>query len=372
MANQNIRTPRFYPDYISYLLSRGVAQNTNFDVTATNASAKFMGTFTTGSEAELFDMNPLNLVTFDTSADTDGHVLITINKGDATQKINYIAILNHNLVSSVGKIRIFAGNHSTDVASIDGTAAEIDGTGINWSDNLPVEIVNADTIAHASSAQGSTYEDKSVTIEPGTNGTTIFTFPETSLQYWGIQFEGNTTNTGVSVNGTWGSTDFSVGCIMMGEYYDMPHAPELSVKKSITFDQVSIQKSIGGQKFSNMTSFGRTASTTSKSPFSISSFPQNIYGGRISYDMQFNYLASTDLMPNETGSVQPTDDAVIEDVWNKTNGNHLPFIFSIDKDSTANNAESEHIFARFGQNSLDMTQVAPDVFNISMRIEEEF
>jgi hypothetical protein len=30
------------------------------------------------------------------------------------------------------------------------------------------------------------------------------------------------------------------------------------------------------------------------------------------------------------------------------------------------------MFARFAQNSLDMTQVAPDVFNISMRIEEEF
>jgi len=50
----------------------------------------------------------------------------------------------------------------------------------------------------------------------------------------------------------------------------------------------------------------------------------------------------------------------------------LPFIFSCDKDSEGDNAESEHIFARFGQNSLDMQQVALDTFNISMRIEEEF
>ena len=35
MANMNVQTPRFYIDYIGYLLSRGVAQNTNFDVTAT-------------------------------------------------------------------------------------------------------------------------------------------------------------------------------------------------------------------------------------------------------------------------------------------------------------------------------------------------
>ncbi len=76
----NIGTPRFYVDEISYLMSRGVAQNGNFDVIATNGSNGFMGTFTTGSEAELFDMNPLNKCTFDTSADTDGHVVKSIDK----------------------------------------------------------------------------------------------------------------------------------------------------------------------------------------------------------------------------------------------------------------------------------------------------
>ena len=60
MANMNIRTPRFYTDQISYLLSRGVAQDGNFDVTATHPGNTFMGTFTTGSEPELFDMRPLN------------------------------------------------------------------------------------------------------------------------------------------------------------------------------------------------------------------------------------------------------------------------------------------------------------------------
>ena len=96
MANMNIRTPRFYTDQISYLLSRGVAQDGNFDVTATHAGNTFMGTFTTGSEPELFDMRPLNKCTFDTSADTDGHVLITIDTQSATFKKSYIAILNHN------------------------------------------------------------------------------------------------------------------------------------------------------------------------------------------------------------------------------------------------------------------------------------
>ena len=81
---------------------------------------------------------------------------------------------------------------------------------------------------------------------------------------------------------------------------------------------------------------------------------------------------STDVMPNEYDDSNLSDDAVVEDVWHKTRGSHIPFIFSIDKDSEGDNSESQHIFARFAQNSLDMSQVALDTFNISMRIEEEF
>ncbi len=363
MANQNIRTPRFYIDEISYLLSRGVSQNGEFDVTATHAGNTFMGTFTTGSEPELFDMKPLNKCTFDTSADTDGHVLITIDTQSATSKKSYIAILNHNLVSSVGKIRISAGDIASDVIAVDG--ANADTADITWANDTLTEVVNADTTTAAT-------DDKSVVIEPAANGTTIVTFPETGLRYWGIQFEGNTTNTGVATDGTWGSTDLFVGGIMIGEYFDMPHAPDLSVKRSIAFDSVSVQESVGGQRYSNMASHGRQATLTTRSPFVTGSYQQNIYGGRLSFDMSFSYLASTDVMPDEYGSIQDTDDAVIEDVWNKTNGPHLPFIFSVDKDSAGDNAESEHIFARFAQNSIDMSQVALDTFNVSMKIEEEF
>ena len=113
MANMNIRTPRFYIDYIQYLLSRGEAQNGNFDVTATGGSgATATRGLQSGTEAELFDGKPLNLVSFDTSGDVDSRVLITINLGSANPKQSFVAILNHNLVSCQGKIRLFAGNES--------------------------------------------------------------------------------------------------------------------------------------------------------------------------------------------------------------------------------------------------------------------
>ena len=188
MANQNIRIPRFYPDMINYLMARGVAQNGEFDVVATGGV--FQGP-QTGTEAELFDMKPLNKVDFDTSANTTDHVLINIDLQSENFKTNYIAILNHNLVSAVGKIRIFAGNIASDVASVDGSACET--ADVNWGTIVDagnvVDVVNADTRTKAT-------DSKSVVIEPATDGSTIVRFTEQSLRYWAIQFEGNTTNTG--------------------------------------------------------------------------------------------------------------------------------------------------------------------------------
>tara|TARA_R100000656_G_C3942079_1_gene126889 strand:- start:45 stop:1136 length:1092 start_codon:yes stop_codon:yes gene_type:complete len=363
MANMNIGTPRFYTDQISYLMSRGVAQDGNFDVTATHAGNTFMGTFTTGSEPELFDMRPLNKCTFDTSADIDGHVLITIDTQSSTLKKNYIAILNHNLVSAVGKIRIFAGDAASDVTALDG--ANADTSDIAFDSNTLTEVVNGDTTTGAAN-------NKSAVIEPATDGSTIIKFGETGLRYWAIQLEGNTTNTGAAVNGTWGSTDVFVGCIMIGEYYDMPHAPDMNVTRMISYNRMNdLQESYGGQRFSNLKSFGRTAGSTSKSPFTTGSNGYDSYGGRIIYDMSFSFLDSTNLMPDEYDIVA-ADDSFVADVWTMTSGNHIPFIFSIDKDSEGPNAESEHIFARFANNSLDMTQAAPSVFNIKLTVEEEF
>jgi|TARA_R100000479_G_scaffold174660_2_gene123489 hypothetical protein len=355
MANQNIRTPRFYVDDVNYQLSRGVTQTENGIANTTDyvydvmSGSGFIGV-QNGTEAELFDMRPLNKVDFNTSADTDGHIGIVIDKGDTSKKYNFVAVLNHNLASAEGAFRIASSDTQGNIITVDheSAAREIEAT----------EVVNAATMGTSDP----------YLITPSINGSTIVTFGENDDQYFSIQFEGKT----ASGDGNFSSTDLFIGCIMIGEYYDMPHAPELSVKRSVIFDNNTIQQSIGGQRYSNMSNFGKSASTITRSPFIKTSFPEKMYGGRLRYEMAFNYLASTDIMPTEYTNIQTGDDTVIEDVWNKVNGNHIPFIFSIDNSSTGGGAESEHMFARFAQNSLDMTQVAPDVFNISMRIEEEF
>ena len=131
-----------------------------------------------------------------------------------------------------------------------------------------------------------------------------------------------------------------------------------------------MQESLGGQRFSTMTQHGRkTIADDNKNPFHTHFNSYGAFGGRMSYDMKFSYLNATDIMPNNYDSHDVTDEAVVEDLWNKTNGRHTPFIFTQDGTSTH---YSDYLFARFGQDSLNMTQVAPDVFDVSMRIEEEF
>jgi len=74
-------------------------------------------------------------------------------------------------------------------------------------------------------------------------------------------------------------------------------------------------------------------------------------------------------MPSTYDIQTQADDTVVSDIWNYTHGSHIPFIFTQDGTSTD---ESDYLFARFAQDSLSMTQVAPDVFDVSMKIEEEF
>ena len=356
MANQTIKTPRFYTDLVSYFRARGSAIGA---ISSTTGTIQVQ----TGSVHELFDLRPLNQVTFDTSANPANHVLTKITFSTAQFKQNYIAILNHNLKTAVGKIRIFAGDVSSDIIALDGGNA--DTADINWGSVATVDVVNGDIRTAAS-------DNKSLVIEPASDGTTIITFPEQGLRYWAIQFEGNTTNTGNAINGTWGSTDFAVGGIMIGEYFDMPVSPDLSLTRSIVYDKVNVSESAGGQRYSTATSFGKTASSTSKSPFALGTYPQNAYGGRQVYNLNFSYLNNTDLLPAENSIYGFSDDSVISDVWNIIDGPSRPFIFSIDNSSAGSNAESEHLFARFAQDSLDMQQVAPNVYSVAMRIEEEF
>ena len=354
MANLDVRTPRFYCDYANFLMSRGITQNTNFDIITTDASHI---SAVNGTEAELFDMRPMNQVEFNTTGDRDGHVNVVFDMNTAGFNVNFVAILNHNMVDADAKVRISGDTNSTNSQS----TSRINSVNHSGVDNEPT-LVLADCLGVASvSGNIATPKTYSSTLN---EGHMIITFDKINDRYFGVQFEGSD---GVNFNA---STNLKVGCIMLGEYYDMPHSPDLSIKRSVVFDGVTTHRSLGGQTYSNMIHSGRrSVSDENKTPFHTYFSSFGAYGGRMVYDMNFSYINSTDLMPPNYNEPQSSSDSVIEDIWNKTNGNHIPFIFSVDSTSMA---QSDHMFARFANNTLETNQVADKVWNVKMKIQEEF
>tara|TARA_R110000803_G_scaffold75224_5_gene139572 strand:+ start:437 stop:1432 length:996 start_codon:yes stop_codon:yes gene_type:complete len=331
-------------------MATGSSQNGNFDLMS---GTNLISTFTQGSEPELFDLRPMNQCSWDTSSESGiraDHILANMDTGGGFN-VDFVAILNHNMHSADAK---FSVGHS-------GTESNVNQDDMTGDTNVAsvVDVVNGGGITGN-------------VVTPTADGSTIITFDANSDRYWGIQFEGssalaNNAGGGYSFNG---SVNLKIGCIIFGEFYDMPHSPDLSVKRSIMYDGVSVQESIGGQRYGNATHRGRRyVGQGNQTPFVQASQGYYVYGGRMSYDMSFSYLGSDVLMPSDYKSEVSGSDTVVADVWNRTSGNLLPFIFTTDGSSTS---ESDYLFARFAQNSLDMTQVAPDVFNTSMKIEEEF
>lgn len=343
MANMNIRKPRFYVDRVNYLLNRGRSISQSCEIQTTSTGNNTVGLRSGSVVADLIDMKPLNQATFETSesATTQADTVVTrFDFAFGSYRTNFIAILNHNMKSADAKFKVGYG-----------TEAQVETIGFTGGTVITPTVALNGTVG-------------SNIVTPQSDGHTLITFTSAGSSDWGIQFEGSD---GSNFDGT---NDLKIGCILIGEYYDMPHSPDLSVKRSIKFDKAKIQESLGGQRYSNMSSYGKIySSDQSKSPFHdyTSNGERGMYGGRISYDMKFSYLNSTDIMPDDYSSFN--DNSVVDDIWSATHGSHTPFIFTQDGTSTS---ESDYLFARFAQNSLDMTQVAPDVFNIAMKIEEEF
>ncbi len=347
MANQDIAIPKFYPDIINHLMATGTAQDGNFDLIS---GTDLITTINTGSEAELFDMNPLNQVVFETSASSTtraDHVLLNIDTtGD--YKIDFVAILNHNLSSCDGQFRIC---HSNTEANVDSSAEIEDGTATKA--NNVTQVLNANSITQN-------------LVNPNQDGSTIVSFDASDDQYWALQFEGSNSNNFDATN------DLKIGCVIIGESYTMPHAPDLNIKRSIIYDGVNMQESLGGQRYTVSTQTGKQfIDAQNRSPFTLAGTKSRVYNGRLSYEFTTSFLNSSDVMPNYwSGHVANTpEDTIIGDLFNRTLGNRLPFIFQVDSTSTG---ASDFIYSRFVDNSVEMTQVANKMFNINFKIEEEF
>ena len=189
----------------------------------------------------------------------------------------------------------------------------------------------------------------------------------------------------------------NIGSVIIGTYYDMPNAPNLSLTMS---------REYGGTKEITTHNGGSMSNAMWSKPYKWGSLgawelgdsnPALSRSGRKTWDLKFSYMDDSDLWgsnqaisisrqdpydglddadtnapnnPNVQGNFEYTiltDTNFFSQVWHKTLGGTLPFIFQPDKN---NNNPDQFAICKFKNNSLKATQSAFNVYDISLSIEE--
>ena len=178
-----------------------------------------------------------------------------------------------------------------------------------------------------------------------------------------------------------------IGSVVLGNYYDMPHSPDLSLKLSYEYDGIKTTQTKGGATLSNAI-YTKPADWGDNGAWQLGEGVSNIRSGRRAFDLSFSYLSDTDLMakvaastnysatnsdndhevdgyPNQNTLLDGTD--FFSQVWNRTLGGHLPFIFQVNKN---NNNPDQFAVCRFDMDTLTYDQVANNVYNVKLKIRE--
>ena len=183
-----------------------------------------------------------------------------------------------------------------------------------------------------------------------------------------------------------------LGSLFMGTYFDMPNSPDLSLKLSFEYDGVKTIQTRGGATLSNAT-YIKPADWGDGGAWQLGSDEDgnpvdNLRSGRRVWDLSFSYISDSDLMPKvaattnlgsgdnqyinpytntayENSLLQGTD--FFSQVWNRTLGGHLPFIFQA---NSSNNSPDQFSICRFDMDALEYDQVAHNVYNVKLKIRE--
>ena len=374
MAYQNVGTPRFYVDWTSYLLNQGIIQS--YDPVNITQDGK-------GLYTHIGMLNPTQqrhwyptssgITSASGQANECGIRFETPNgSGLDIERANWSGVLGHNLGDYNG-YRLgtgFSFLYSNHIYS-----AKL---------NLTNPIINCEV---SESLMQPTLSGFSLCEA---NGSTANTTPDMIKGIYA-------THRGVEN----GNDILKFGSFCFGEYYDMPHSPDLNLKMKIEMDGVKTIQSKGGATLSNA-SYTKPADWGDMGCWQVGE-ASNLRNGRRVWDLSFSYLSDTDVFPinASTGyenitsdggyyvdNNNPTTGVVDIDlaqgvfdtnvlsgsdffsvVWNKTMGGHLPFIFQPDNN---NSNPDQFAICRFDMNSLQYEQVANNVYNIKLKIRESW
>ena len=198
----------------------------------------------------------------------------------------------------------------------------------------------------------------------------------------------------------------NIGAISTGVRYTMPHAADQKLTMSVLNDGWTVSKTSGGSMSTNIRYTGAPnyqmlEGGTAKyiNPFGVGTYSDNPYldgsrrAGRRKWNLSFSFVSDHDLFASnymanrdaeqinsnlgyQSGDIVDentyehnlfTDNSFIAQVWNKTLGGALPFIFQ--PDSTNENPDG-FTLCRFNQRSLDLRQRAYKFYDMNVVIEE--
>ena len=419
------QTPRAYVDLISYLLSTGWRDLSNFSLRQDGSDTI---NIVKGVEANLYDMRPHDYLELNSNNQS---FYIQIDTGVTLSSLtesSFIAILNHNFqeAQAVFKVEVASTSGFTQISNDEisfsstgnamqdtgansifstltagqtieisgasnsgnnGTktiATKSDNNNITVSESLTTEgagqsiviknFVTASATGNHTKLINATADSVANYIEPAENGWTLITFPkiENRSRYVRITIQDK--------DGA--SADFAsnpiIGGIMYGEFIDFPIV-DLGIKTSYSYDNTELQKSSGGNTFANSTNFGSPVwgatlpfmNTTSPHPSTQTYLKRH---GRQKYSMDFSYVSDTDLFTtNQFASVHDNSshfydaETLHSNFYNRILGQHQPFLFSIDSESTS---EGDYGMFRLADDSFNATQVSHRLYNLKFDLEE--
>ena len=198
-----------------------------------------------------------------------------------------------------------------------------------------------------------------------------------------------------------GSEGVECGAVSIGSTYDMPHSPNLSLTISREYARTKELTSINGSTISN-TMWNSAPKWGPYGAWELHQQGEGAYydnvskSGRRIWDLTFSYIDDGDIWGSNQslGTYLPfgqdhslldsgdkslssdeftynilTDNNFFSQVWHKTLGGTLKFIFQPDN---SNSNPDQFAIAKFADNSLKVTQSAVNLYDVSLKIEEDW
>lgn len=345
MSYNRFAIPRAYIDLISYNISNGWRDLD--DITIIQDDGSTAVTFDAGSKSSMFDMKPSN---FAQIANTNQSFYIQFDfavSSDNLSESNFLAILNHNFADATCMFKVELSDNADMSSSTEVSLAS-----------------NYNGLINTNNAGGGS----NMFINPQKNGWTLLTWnQDTNNRYMRITFKDNS---GTSYPF---AEDVIIGSIMFGKYIDF-RSPNIDINTSIVYDGTTINNSVGGNSYAN-TNYTGEANWNHTLPWNLTtSSNQQTYGfnkmnGRIQHSLKFDYLTDTELFAPNWFADQDShadwydSDSIHSSFFNRTFGQHLPFLFSVDSTSTTT---GDYGMFRLANNSFSANQVASRIWNVNM------